>query len=852
MRKYGTRIGDEDMPLTFNPKEAIAFIAKSIVLAATISDGVPPKHAEITSETVEGIIKGFSYKIANKSICQQLNDTIRQAVESVQLAPNYEIPNDCTALLMNAFSFDKAVEYLQSSDALSRVKTEIIDACSKSDICDITTLPLNEISEKLLQHIYTGIYNNHELSTLITLVQVEKINKALEVFATAINSGQFSNCYECDTPEYAKKVSTDSAKRYASKFNTTLFSERGRKDSLRLCDVYVDSILADEEDTKYNSFAEVLCSPLCLNNEVILIEGEPGSGKSTMIIRIAYQYLTKVISCEKNLFFVQGKEIRHSEGKPIEDILNTLNLKSVKSLNNSIVILDAYDEISYPAESPEKNQEYFSKLLHGCEGFVLIITSRSDYVRMFAGSRLHLRGFSPVQRRLFLNKYNNCRSPENQLTQAYIETLVQDDSSYEDGIYELLSIPMLLYMIAVSNVNIAEVEEKFDLYEIVFALEGNGAIYSRRDEQKFITKKTWSHFYSLALSISKSMLFDNDAFISESRILSHIDGMDIPMDAKNFLRNRFGIEILLSGTDTSIYTFVHRSIYEYFAAKYICSNLKSIINQYLYGTMSLPNIIAAINNTFPSNYFSESVFFYVMYAIRCGYVIDALVESEKRYRIEALFQNLLASQLCNSGDNRIPYIVRLKNLFLWVFNSFSVMFGMFGECDNTHWIKMDHSILQYILRIKEPEDTLMIARCNLRNISFCKYNLGSVFFIDNDLTGAAFWEATCSDIVSSGQKFCAMNIRSADFCQGDYSNCAFDKSDLRYTDFRGAILRNASFRGADLRCCHFDDAEMQGADFTGAHIYLSDFENAIYDDNALDNAIVYDPGANDPSDDLLY
>lgn len=34
-------------------------------------------------------------------------------------------------------------------------------------------------------------------------------------------------------------------------------------------------------------------------------------------------------------------------------------------------------------------------------------------------------------------------------------------------------------------------------------------------------------------------------------------------------------------------------------------------------------------------------------------------------------------------------------------------------------------------------------------------------------------------------------------------------------------------------------------------LYLSDFENAIYDDNALDNAIVYDPGANDPSDDLL-
>ena len=179
------------------------------------------------------------------------------------------------------------------------------------------------------------------------------------------------------------------------------------------------------------------------------------------------------------------------------------------------------------------------------------------------------------------------------------------------------------------------------------------------------------------------------------------------------------------------------------------------------------------------------------------------------------------------------------------------MFGMHEIDENAHWVKINHSILQYILRIKEPEDTLMISHCDLRNISLYKYDLGSVYFIDNDLTGAVFKEATCSQIISSGQMFHFMNIRSADFWQGDYSDYSFDHSDLRYSDFRDSILRGASFRGADLRCCFFANAEMYGADFTDAHIYLEDFDDALYDDNAFENAIIHDSDTDDPDEDIL-
>lgn len=837
------------MSISFSPKEAIAFIAKSIVLASAAASGVPLDHAELAGGVLEGTIKGFSYTPTEKSIHQKLSHTIRQSIQSVLQAPDYEIPEDCINPLMEAFSFDSAIEYLKSSDPLSRIKVAIQKTCSISSSCDIATLPIDQIAENLLRQIYWSIYNNHELSALITLVQTGEINRKLDSLILLLHSTPADNHSREDTNEQIKQSSFESAQKYATAFQSLLFSEQEFSDSLRLCDVYVDSCIIDNAGTKYTSLMDVLYA--YHNEETILLEGEAGSGKSSLLMKIADQYLRRDGFLDRNFFFVQGKEIRNSKGNPIEDILRVLKLHSAESLVNSIVFLDAYDEISYAAASPEKNQEYVRKLVYDSEGITLIITARKNYIRAFNGLRFQLEGFDPEQRKHFLTNYNSHRNSENKLSKEFIDSLTQADDCYEDGIFEILSIPMLLYMIAIRNIDISEIKDKFDLYEFVFTTDGRGAMHSRGKDQKVISKKIWSDSYALALSIAKSMFFRNDSFISEDHIRSYINEMDIPKATKDILKNRFGIEIFLSGGDSSIYTFVHRSIYEYFTAKGICVALKDIINQYLHNSMDISDVISALNNVFPADYYSESVFYYVMFAINRGYVIETLSKEENIYRIESMFHQLLASQLCISRNSSIPYLIRLKNLLLWVFNTFSVMFGMHEIDENAHWVKIDHSILQYILRIKEPEDTLMISHCDLRNISLYKYDLGSVYFIDNDLTGAVLKEATCTQIISSGQLFHFMNIRSADFWNGDYSGFSFDHSDLRYSDFRDSILHGASFRGADLRCCLFANAEMYGADFTNAHIYLEDFDNALCDDNAFEKAIIHDSETDDPEEDIL-
>lgn len=838
------------MAFSFNPKEAVTFIAKSIAISYALANGMSQEQAEIAGGLVAGTLNGFNYKSNPKPISHQLSEAISRSVKDVMLQnPEYEIPDDCVAPLTETFSFDNAIRYLKSTDPVNDVCEAIVLACSQSQNCDVTSLPIEDISNKFLQQIYAVILNNHELSTLLAMVYAEETNRKVDhlipLLKTCVNEGSVLT----DTPEDIARSSEKSAQKYAGFFLAELFSEIGRSDSLHLCDVYVDPDIADSSGCHYTSFEDAY--HVWQHEETILLEGEAGLGKSSLLMKIADGYLKGQLFQGNTLFFIQGKDIRHSQGEPVDDLLKSLGLKSIESLDNTVVFLDAYDEISYAASSPEKNQEYLRKLMQSAEGFSLVITVRADYIKTFNGPRLRLCGFDAKQRIVFLNKYNSLRRAEDRLSADYIASLTRDDSFYEDDINELLSIPMLLYMIVVNRIDISTIADKYDLYELVFSHDGRGSMLSRGNEQKRISKKIWSDSYSLALCIAKTMLFTNDPFIPENKILSIIDSMDSPKETKQMLKNRFGVEIFLSGNNSSIFTFFHRSIYEYFAAKGICNELKNMLERYIHKEIAVSTVIESINKIFPADYYSENIFYYIMYALNKGVIVDILSIRDNIRNVVSLFNQVLTSRLCIGGDKSIPYLKRLKNLYLWVFNSFSVMFGMLEVDGDPHWAHVDFYTLQSILKLKEPEETLIVSHYNLQNTSFYCLDLGSVYFVDNDLSGSFFKGAICRDITLIGQSLKHINFHSADFWNGNYSGCVFDNSDLRFADFRGANLTNVSFRNADLRCGSFSGANLTGAIFDGAHLYLEDFSNAIVDEGALKAANTHNYEADDPNDDIL-
>jgi len=836
---------------TFNPKEALAAIARRITVVTALSGGLQLENAEFLGSVSEGVVKGFELKDKSETILSKLLNTIDNALNQVFLSNEYEISDGCKENLRHEiFAVQNAVQYLQSDDPVGLFEETIIKICTQSEECDVESLPIRAMAVSISCYVNDAIRNNHDLSGLATFLNTEEILKLLNMIFAIVSSNAMC---EPDDVKYSNaeiwNKAQVTAEKFATLFDEPLFAEHEFIEPILLSDVYVDSGFLSSSGDEYDNFCNLYQKHK--NDLRLLIEGAPGIGKSSLVMNIAVQYLTSKIFEDQNVFFIRGKEIRYSNGNPVEDILKIIGVQKISMLEGSVVILDAYDEISYASESVERNQEYLSRLLRAFNGISLIITVRSDYIKQFAGDTVEMLGFAPEKRELFLKKYNLKLPGSKKMPDEFIFGLTKEDDEYSDGIYEILSIPMLLYMIAVHLVNIEKIEDKYHLYQVVFAPGGKGALHSRGEDKKDISRQIWSETYLLTLQIAKSMYFKNDLYISESDILAQINDMEISADSKITLKNRFGVEIFLKGEEKGIFTFAHKSIYEHFAAKWICGQLRTIIVRYLHENQSLEQVILSLNKTFNATRFDQNVFEYIMHNVNDEYFTSVFRNSDLLYKTAELLNALLQVCICEDNGGGVPYYVQMKNMLLWVFNSFSIIFGMFEIEGTAHWVKITHEAIRFLLKLKNTEDHLFISHMDLKYISLENIDFGETYFINNDLTGASFLSATCDKISSSGQSFRGMIMKSADFYNNVLEEVVFDGSDLRFADFRNASLINASFRGADLRCAFFSGAELYEADFTGAHIFLEDFENADYDEDAFKGAVIHEV-SEDPNVDILH
>lgn len=178
------------MSIKFSLKEAIALIAKSFFMTTAVSKGIPLTIAEFCSEIVEVTIKGPDYQASEKSIYQELNKTIKNAVDNLLHNPGYEIPSDCVAALIEVFSVENTLHFLKSSDPLAQIKNAISNAFRQSENCDISSLPLDRIAEEMLTHVYGAIQKNHNLSGLISMVQILDIKQKIDTLVSLLSSSQ--------------------------------------------------------------------------------------------------------------------------------------------------------------------------------------------------------------------------------------------------------------------------------------------------------------------------------------------------------------------------------------------------------------------------------------------------------------------------------------------------------------------------------------------------------------------------------------------------------------------------------------------------------------------------------------
>ena len=353
----------------------------------------------------------------------------------------------------------------------------------------------------------------------------------------------------------------------------------------------------------------------------ILIEGEPGIGKTILSSEIAAQWANKTLLDDKALLFLLF--MRQPETKDISNVKSLVehffcdDILLVDELTEWLVdsngrhltiVLDGYDEASrYSAFYDFVNQLILHKTLPECG---LVITSRpaeSSHLRSHVNCRAEILGFTKQSRQKFIDKYIEKQEREKQIYQInkldVIEynirnkiEIIQKVLKYNPTINTLCFIPLNTTMLLLC---LTESEEEIDLPTTATTLYERFIIITMK---RFLRSKPGftgvvlgfedlpNAFHQTFEQLTK-FAYSSSIHMDDKKSMQLVfDLADIENTCENFVLHGNGLGLLKPASFLNMgiknkyasYNFLHKSIQEYMAAHYIASLPPSTLSNLLH------------------------------------------------------------------------------------------------------------------------------------------------------------------------------------------------------------------------------------------------------------------------------
>ena len=426
----------------------------------------------------------------------------------------------------------------------------------------------------------------------------------------------------------------------------------------------------------------------CSNPRAVLIEGDPGMGKTTYCNKLAFDWATGkagkdflkfklvllVRCCDINSNLqdaiaaqVLPSDIEEEEREKFFDFIK-------HNQSNVLLVLDGLDEL--PSGKLPELQDIIkgkSTMLHKCP---LVVTARHEAgieVVKYCDTLLEIEGFTSTDASEFIKKFFEGKGEQGAKTAQNLLEKLEDDQSLKELIANPLNISLICLLCEDSEGKLPESETKL-YWEIV---EDVLRRYKKKknlpETSKNVIEEHKSQLKQLGLIAWKALL-ENKKFFEKNQLESHTD--DIP---------GFGFLSWQRGSSRRKphpqYSFVHKSFEEWFASFYLCCQL-------MCGEMS-PEDLAA-----DERYFSEHADLKQVLLFTCG-----ILAQESEDKATALIQSLAAhinrheykkfvvaveciKECKKEGSNFHLDLARTFGKFLTV-QSVSVPFRNFGyvECD---------------------------------------------------------------------------------------------------------------------------------------------------------------------------
>ena len=369
----------------------------------------------------------------------------------------------------------------------------------------------------------------------------------------------------------------------------------------------------------------------CSNPRAVLIEGDPGMGKTTYCNKLAFDWATGnagkdflkfklvllVRCCDINSNLqdaiaaqVLPSDIKEQEREKFFDFIK-------HNQSNVLLVLDGLDEL--PSGKLSELQDIIkgkSTMLHKCP---LVVTARHEAgieVVKYCDTLLEIEGFTSTDASEFIQKFFEGKGEKGAKTAQNLLDKLEEDQSLKELIANPLNTALICLLCEDSEGKLPESKTKL-YWEIV---EDVLRRYKKKknlpETSKNVIEEHKSQLKQLGL-IAWNALLENKKFFEKNQLESHTD--DIP---------GFGFLSWQRGSSRRKphpqYSFVHKSFEEWFASFYLCCQL-------MCGQTS-PEDLAA-----DERYFSEDADLKQVLLFTCGILAQ---ESEDKAR--ALIQSLAA------------------------------------------------------------------------------------------------------------------------------------------------------------------------------------------------------------------
>lgn len=309
---------------------------------------------------------------------------------------------------------------------------------------------------------------------------------------------------------------------------------------------------------------------------LLIIQGAPGIGKSSLFGMLANKYTgTQYFFLRlSNVDFVEHNSFRAG----INSLIATDEQWKHYMREDNVLFLDGYDEVAGRI-SCEKLCEFVQ--LMKSKGVKIIITTRPNYLRQLKGlsnEKIDLKPYDYRQIDTWIRTYMHYRGCANEEIEARLQELDEKRGLCEkavqknQNILDILGIPIFLYIVYNTGIRLCDVGSKTDLYEMVFKQLLKDKIIKMPEEAEQMAQ--YLGYYMQAKQITRfgtkeyrgyNMLTNAEGITQEESGRDNLDAL---------LGNSFIRRISEGSEDREFY---HKSIQDYFSAKYIYEKLEEVV-----------------------------------------------------------------------------------------------------------------------------------------------------------------------------------------------------------------------------------------------------------------------------------